>query len=376
MKRIPGLSTAAVLLALLTPVTASSASDAAGEEPAPITQRAIAAVALEHLPTDTTSRSAMYTRQRHPDGLLGADLRYHGDGEYDGDLVTVSIGPRHDSACPKGHHCVALASPAGTTTTLVWQPEVPEEDPGVVYVVHRHDDEQVVVLTSGDVITGDPREMRLQFPVGMITGVVQDPRLRLLTTRAVVDLGAALPDWLGGEPDPLALTIVPSSDRGLAAAYLLSRGGYGDFTSMHGSPLKRRFGPGALGARLTLKKGWGHTGTYDVLAVPRPPGWMRSPCRKRFAGHCVTIERARGKVRFAWRPSRPGRPGETWAIHRRAAETVAIRTAGYRVPEGRAAAMEAADWYTMRSQIVRRALGLTTTKETVDDTVATRRWRS
>ncbi|WP_248582296.1 hypothetical protein [Nocardioides sp. InS609-2] len=375
MKRIAGLSTAA-LLALLVPVSASSATDAAREELVPITQRAIAAVALEHLPTDTTSRSAMYTHQRHPDGLLGADLRYNGDGEYDGDLVRVSVGPRHEASCSEYSHCADLASPPGTTTTLVWQLEEPEEDPGIVLVVYRHDDEQVIAYSSGDTITKDPRQMQLQFPVDMITSVAQDPRLRLLTTQAVVDLGAALADWEGGEPDPLALTIVPSSDRALAAAYILSRSGFGAYKTMHPSPLKRRFGTGTLGARLTFKKGWGYTGTHDVLAIPRPPDWMKNPCKKRFAGHCVTIERARGRIRFAWRPSRPGRPGETWAIHVREAETVAIRTSGYRVPEDRAEAMEASYWHSMRSQIVRRTLGLTTTKETSEDRFATRRWPS
>lgn len=375
MQRIPGLSIAALLLALLVPVSASSVTDAAREEPVPITQRAIAAVALDHLPADTTHRQAMYTHQRHPDGLLGADLRYHGDGEDDGDLVRVSIGPRHDSPCPEGYRCAALPSPPGTTTTLLWQLAVPEEDPGIVHVVHRHDDEQVSVLTSGEEITKDPRTMTLQFPVDVIAGLSQDPRLRLLTSQSVVDAGAALSDWSGGEPDPLALTIVPSDDRSLAAAYLLARGGYAAFDTMGPSPLRSRFGEGTLGARLTLKKSWGHPGTYDVLAIPRPPAWLKHPCTTRFAGRCVTIHRPRGAVRFAWRPSRPGRAGETWAIHRRAAETVAIRTTGYRVPASRPAAMAASDWYAMRSQVVRRTLGLTTTKETTEETLATRRWR-
>ncbi|WP_426244058.1 hypothetical protein [Nocardioides sp. LHG3406-4] len=375
MKRIPGLCTAALLLALLAPVSASSAADAAREELVPITQRAIAAVALEHLPTDTTSRSAMYTHQRNPDGLLGADLRYHGDGESDGDLVRVSVGPRHDAACSEYSHCVSLASPPGTTTTLVWKTEEPEEDPGIYYVLFRHDDEQVLAYAAGPVIRRDPRLQQLEIPVDLLVAVAQDPRLRLLTTQAVVDAGAALPEWEGGEPDPFALSIVPSSDRALAAAYLLSRGGYADFKRMFPSPLRRDFGPGTLGARLTLKQRYGARGTYDVLAVPHAPGWMRHPCRKRFAGHCVTVQRKRGAVRFAWRPSRPGLPGETWAIDVRPTETVAIRTSGYRVPVGREDAMVAADWFMLRTQVTRRTLGLTTTKETTEDRFATRRWR-
>ncbi len=376
MKRFRELSIAVLLLAVLAPVGASSATvRTAREELVPITQRAIAAVALEHLPTDTTGRSAMYTHQRHPDGLLGADLRYHGDGEYDGDLVRVSVGPRHPASCSRFSHCATLSSPPNTTTTLVWQTEVPEEDPGIYYVVHRRGDQQVIAYASGPAITTDPRQLSLEISVDMLVSVAQDPRLTLLTTQAVVDAGAALADWEGGEPDPLALTIVPSSDRALAAAYLLSRGAYSEFKLIRPSPLKGRFGRGTLGARLTVKNHIYGGGTYDVLAVPRPPSWLRNPCKQRFAGHCVTFDVERGKVRFAWRPSRPGKPGETWAIHRRSAETVAIRTSGYRVPANRIDAMDESDWWSMRRSITRRTLGLTTTKETTEDTFATRRWR-
>ena len=370
MRKTTGLLLAGLLLGLVAPMPSS----AAREELVPITQRAIAAVALEHLPTDTTKRSAMYTHQRRPDGLLGADLRYDGDGEDDGDLVRISVGPLRPTTCDEHNHCAALASPAGTTTTLVWQTEDPEEDPGLYYVVHGHDDEQVVAYAAGPVIRGDPRRHDLEISVDMLVAVAQDPRLRLMTTRDVVDAGAALPDWEGGEPDPLALSIVPSNDRALAAAYLLSRGGYLDFRRLGPSPLRGRFGEGTLGARLVLRERYGDRGTYDVLAIPDAPRWLRQPCRTRFAGHCTTVRKPRGVVRFAWRPSRPGRPGETWAVHVRPEETVAVRTSGYRVPADRDDAMYAADWYRMRRQVVRPTLGLTTTKETAEDRTATRRW--
>ena len=370
MRKTTGLLLSVLLLGLVAPVPSSAARD----DLVPITQRAIAAVALQHLPTDTTKRSAMYTHQRRPDGLLGADLRYDGDGEYDGDLVRVSVGPRRAVTCDELSHCAPLASPPGTTTTLVWQTEDPEEDPGVYYVVHDHDDEQVVALSAGPTIRRDPRRHDLEISVDMLVAVASDPRLRLRTTQDVVDAGAALDRWEGGEPDPEALSIVPADDRALAAAFLLSRGGYIAFGSMGPSPLRSRFGQGTLGARLVLRERYGDRGTYDVLAIPDAPRWLRQPCRTRFTGHCVAERKPRGTVRFAWRPSRPGRPGETWAIHVRRAETVAVRTSGYRVPVDRAEAMYAADWYLMRTQVTRRTLGLTTTKETAEDRTATRRW--
>ena len=60
----------------------------------PITQRAIAAMALEHAPTETTHRQATWTGPHYRGGGLGADLRYHGGGESDGDLLRVFVTPK------------------------------------------------------------------------------------------------------------------------------------------------------------------------------------------------------------------------------------------------------------------------------------------
>lgn len=167
-----------------------------GEGDVPITPRAVAAVTLDYVSEDTTRRGATYTDEDDPPGLLGADLRYAGDGESDGDLLEVTVGPRsrgtpcsdYDSGCER-------LSVEGGTIYLVWAEEVPEEDPGLVYVVLQRADEEVAALTAGEVITGDPRELDLAVPVDRLVEIVQDQRLSLTTSQDVVDAGESLADW-------------------------------------------------------------------------------------------------------------------------------------------------------------------------------------
>lgn len=49
----------------------------------------MAAVALGHLPPETSSRAASYTDESTPAEQVSIDLRHGADGEYDGDLVSV-----------------------------------------------------------------------------------------------------------------------------------------------------------------------------------------------------------------------------------------------------------------------------------------------
>src|ERR671910_836763 len=91
------LTTSAMACLLLAACGDETAADPGGD--APITQRAIAAVALEHLPDDTSRREATYTDEEEPSGALGADLRYGGDGESDGSLLRVFIAPDSDFSC-------------------------------------------------------------------------------------------------------------------------------------------------------------------------------------------------------------------------------------------------------------------------------------
>lgn len=362
-------------------------------ERVPITQRAIAAVALEHLPDDTTSRQAAYTEGVDPAHSLGADLRYGGDGEYDGDLVQVFISDSADSAasCEQDSGCVELKADDGSPMILAWQKVAPEEDPGYVAIAVDHKGEWTSVGYSGPEITGDPRKLDLPISVETLTAVAQDPRLRLRTSPSAVAAGEELDDWEGGEPDPEAWDVVPSTDRALAAAYLSTRGGYGNYSLIEPSPLKDEFGAGALGARLHRDGLGADPAVIDILATPEPPAWLAGdPCAgDRFRGHCAMYDDkvevpefdppamppAKGPVYLMWTPTAPGVSGEVWAVQRRAEELVAYRQSGFRVPEKKADVEAALEWYLLREQLVAGTLGLKTTKEIAESTDSTPGWK-
>lgn len=362
-------------------------------ERVPITQRAIAAVALEHLPDETTSRQAAYTEGVDPAHSLGADLRFGGDGEYDGDLVQIFISDKEKAraSCGKQPGCVELKADDGSPMILTWDEVEPEEDPGYVSVTVDHEGEWTHVGYSGPEITGDPRKLKLPISVETLTAVAQDPRLRLRTSPAVVAAGEELDDWDGGEPDPEAWKVVPSTDRSLAAAYLSTRGGYGDYSLIEPSPLKSEFGAGAIGARLHRDSQGADPAVIDVLATPKPPAWLAgNPCAgDRFREHCATYDDkvevpeydppplppAKGPVYLLWTPTAAGVPGEVWAVQRRADELVAYHQSGFRVPEKKADVEGALEWYLLREQLVAGTFGLETTKEIAESTDSTPGWQ-
>lgn len=342
-----------------------------GDGDVPITQRAIAAVALDHAPDDTTTRAATYTDRRDPDGALGADLRYRGDGESDGDLLRVYLAPGHGPADPCqdfDDRCVSRDVDGGTLS-LGWALEEPEEDPGYVAVTLQRDDETVSVLWAGDVITGDPREQDLFLPLDTLEEIVQDPRISLTTSQAVVDAGEELDDWEGGEPDPRAYDRVPSNDRAVAWSYWLRFGGYGAYHDLRPSPLRAEFGDGAIGGRF-WREAQGRDyprATIDVLAAPQRPGWMeRDVCDSpRFAGHCVAFPGSRGQRFLAWVPGPPG-TGEIWAVGVRAVEVVAVRYADLDVPARRGGVVALSEWFLLKGLLDSRRLGLETDHEVLD----------
>lgn len=190
----------AVVLAGLVLTTACGTDAGTGPSgDVPITARAVAAVAFDHVPDDTTSRTATTTRgDAEPKGTIGADLRYGGDGESDGDLLRISVAPTtDDDRCAEKlllDGCVEQQVDGGSLVTS-WQEEEPEEDPGYVAVSLRRDDATVSVRWSGDVITGDPREQDLRIAVEAMTDLVQDERLGLTTSQTAIDDGEALDGW-------------------------------------------------------------------------------------------------------------------------------------------------------------------------------------
>ena len=184
---------------LLLPLLAACGTEsAATDEPAdvPITSRAVAAVALEYVPEDTTRREATYTEPGKGRETVGADLRYHGDGEYDGDLVSVVVSSDlPEEFCEPGDGRCVQREVDGGTLYLLWDEVVPEEDPGVVSVAMVRGDEMVLVGYGGVEIVGDPREQELPVPVETMERLAQDERLSLTTTQDVVDAGKAVTDW-------------------------------------------------------------------------------------------------------------------------------------------------------------------------------------
>lgn len=185
---------------LLLPLLVACGSESTADEPAdvPITARAVAAVALEYVPTDTTRRGGIDAEPGDGGETVGAELRYHGDGEYDGDLFSVAVSnDLPDTICEPGDDQCVSREVAGGTLYLLWDEVAPEEDPGVVSVAMvRGEEEMVLVGYAGDEILGDPRDQELPISVATMEELAQDERLSLTTTRSVVDAGEGVTDWV------------------------------------------------------------------------------------------------------------------------------------------------------------------------------------
>lgn len=165
-------------------------------ERVPITPRAVAAIALDHLPGETSSREEMYTDGRDARGTVGADFQYGGTGRDDGDLVRVALAPGERNLDCVNSHCADLATDVeGADVVLVWEEIVPEEDPGIVTVLLYRDGEKSWVYQAGPTITGDPRRLDLPVTVEDMVEIVEDPRLRLETTPEAITAGRDLADW-------------------------------------------------------------------------------------------------------------------------------------------------------------------------------------
>lgn len=368
--------------------TGDPGSEVRAGKKVPITHRAVAAVALDHLPEETTSRKAMYTDQETPKGMVGAELRYGGDGEYDGDYVGIAVSPivDRDPCREVTGDCVKLKADDGSPMFLTWQEVEPEEDPGIVHLVVARKDESTSVSYSGPEIEGDPREQELPISVDDLIKVAQDPRLQPMTSQKVVAAGKQLGKWEGGEPDPAAYDVVPSSDPDLAAAYLHNRGGYADFTKIEPSPLKAEFGQAALGARLHSTGGLGLPKTIDILASKDGPAWLGTdPCAGKQLPKCVKdtdpISQLEGDdhgkvvdapLYFLWKP---GADGEVWAVQVRDNQVVAFHWTGVNVPQGVEEAQGAVDWFLVRNTLGNSVLGMTTLKSVTDSDVVAKIWQ-
>lgn len=353
---------------LLVVAACGSGSGAATTGTIPITQRAIAAIALSHLPTDTTSREATYTDNHDPSGALGADLRYGDDGESDGGLLRVFITPKVSRKPCEAEHLDGCATRTvkGGKLILSWAKEEPEEDPGFVNVTMVRNGQEIQVSWSGDTIKGDPRTQHLRMSIKQLEAIAQDRRLGLTTSRAAINAGKVLKKWKGGEPDPTAYDRVPSTDASLINSYWSAHGGYGAFHDRGTSPLKRDLGAGAVGGRFTAERDPDMPAqTVDVLASPQAPSWLAAdPCTsKRFAGHCTRYAGKLGSRYFAWVPGPSSKGGEVWMFAQRKDEFVAVHKSGFVVPEKGSDAKAESDWYFVDSYLDNHTLGMHTDKE-------------
>ena len=162
--------------------------DVGGE---PITPGAIVAVTEDVLgrPAQDAARSDVFTRELGQESP-GATMIF---GRLSLDVV---VAPTTDSplVCADDSffdECVQQEYD-GRQVTLAWQELEPEEDPGVVYVIDRREDEDVAVSLTGPTITGDPRELDLGIGLADLALLATDRRLGLTTTPEVVDAGASV----------------------------------------------------------------------------------------------------------------------------------------------------------------------------------------
>ncbi|VXB84635.1 hypothetical protein [Nocardioides sp. AX2bis] len=156
----------AVLLVLL----ASCRGGAADREPTggvPLTQRAVAAVAAEHLRVVPASARSTAARLGDPPGEVGAELGLPADGSGAGSVVRVVVSPE-----PGARTCRGRVDESGCTVTptdggvvrLTWDLLTPEEDPGYVAVSMVRDDGSTTVALAGPPITRDPRGRTCRSP--------------------------------------------------------------------------------------------------------------------------------------------------------------------------------------------------------------------
>lgn len=296
------------------------------DDPAELTPRAVAAIALAHLPTDTVRRMAAPVGEVTPEGMVGADLRYADD-----QLVRVTVTPADspgiDAAglltCdrPLLDNCADL----GHDTTLRWQPDA---EPGRYSLTRLVDGELLHAASIGPAVAEDPRLLEVSPSVEQLRRILMDPALRLTTTVDADSAGEALADWDGEQPEPDGLKRVPQTGVGAAARWM---SGFGeDFTVVGRSPVAGRLGPRAIGGRLRVGPEIRASGprTVDVLVSPTAPAWVDGRCLPGFRCH-----RYLG-TDFALRPATGDRPGEAWLVHTRAdGATAAIHVVDPRLTE-------------------------------------------
>ncbi|HWM73851.1 MAG TPA: hypothetical protein VNQ53_08925 [Nocardioides sp.] len=174
------------------PERATEVHDEPVEGDEPITPRAIAAVALEHVSIDTYTRHP-WTGDGKDANAVGADL----DNNAGSGLRVIVRTTTADPCAPFDGALDGCDSRAvdGGRLVVYWQELEPEEDPGIVHVVMIREDESVDVEWTATEILGDPREQSLGVSVEEMEAVAQDQRISLTTSAEVIELGEKLDDF-------------------------------------------------------------------------------------------------------------------------------------------------------------------------------------
>lgn len=194
----------ATALAVATVVSCGAPAGPGEDPPAggdePVTAQALAWIADQHVTGDAAYAGPSWLARDYGRRAVGANLRFRPAPGEDGELVAVVVAPIHGRrsaelrdalACRSGSRgCVAIDD-----VTLRWENQAPEEDPGLVYLLHETPTAIALVVYSGPDITGDPREQDLPVDLDELLALARDPRVDLTTSPEAVREGAAYAAW-------------------------------------------------------------------------------------------------------------------------------------------------------------------------------------
>lgn len=167
------------------------------------TNRAMAAMILDRIPREHTSKGDNWGLDDFPKDSVGAIVNF------DSDVLTLHGVATRDRSVFRQSRCDAPDDVRdgcrqrrledGSVLRVTWQKAMPEEDPGVVSLLHRRDDQITVLGVSGPEITGDPASME-DLPVAFddLVDLVTDPAFGMRTSQRYVDEGEAFESWGGG----------------------------------------------------------------------------------------------------------------------------------------------------------------------------------
>lgn len=203
---IASVALLAVALALIALRWVRGDEDGTADRPeVPATNRAMAAMILDRIPREYTSKGDNWALRDYPKGSIGAIVNF------DSDVLALSAVATPDLEQFERYACGTKAAKEsydgcrqervddGSMLRTSWDLVTPEEDPGLVTFSVRRDDQVVRLTVSGPDITGDPAKTgELPLDVDTFVDLVTDPAFGLRTSQRYVDQGEAFDSWGGG----------------------------------------------------------------------------------------------------------------------------------------------------------------------------------